>query len=95
MTTLNKNHKNNKNNNFKSPSLSDSVNSRMVTVREHFIKNTDHFEARIAKDYTSSSVKEAYKILSTNLALSLNKEGCRRVIITSALPNEGKTTNCL
>ncbi len=94
MTTLNKNHKNNKNNNFKSPSLSDSVNSRMVTVREHFIKNTDHFEARIAKDYTSSSVKEAYKILSTNLALSLNKEGCRRVIITSALPNEGKTTNC-
>jgi len=35
---------------------------------------------------------EAYKLARTNIALSLIKNDCKRVLITSSLANEGKTT---
>lgn len=41
------------------------------------------------------SVKESYKAIRTNIALSLMKEGCRRVVFTSAIPSEGKSTTAL
>ncbi len=37
---------------------------------------------------------EAYKTLRTNLMFTLWKQGCKRVIVTSALPKEGKSTSC-
>lgn len=46
------------------------------------------------KESTKFYVKEAYKSLRANLMLTLSKDGCKKIIITSALPNEGKTTNC-
>ncbi|MBE6677865.1 MAG: CpsD/CapB family tyrosine-protein kinase [Ruminococcaceae bacterium] len=41
------------------------------------------------------SVKEAYKAIRTNIALSVMKEGCRRLVFTSAIPSEGKSTTAL
>jgi capsular exopolysaccharide synthesis family protein len=38
------------------------------------------------------SVKEAYKTLRTNLLLSIVKKGCKKIIISSSIPGEGKTT---
>ncbi len=38
------------------------------------------------------AIKEALKTIRTNLVLSLPSEGCKKVVITSSLPNEGKTT---
>lgn len=38
------------------------------------------------------SVKEAYKTLRTNIMLSVIKQGCKKIIISSAIPGEGKTT---
>lgn len=35
---------------------------------------------------------EAYKNARTNISLSVIKKGCKRIVFTSALPNEGKTT---
>ncbi|MBP5662531.1 MAG: CpsD/CapB family tyrosine-protein kinase [Clostridia bacterium] len=35
---------------------------------------------------------EAYKLARTNIALSVIKQGCKRVMFTSAVANEGKTT---
>ncbi len=35
---------------------------------------------------------EAYKSLRTNVLFSLPKEGCRKIIVTSALAGEGKST---
>jgi len=40
-------------------------------------------------------VKEAYKSARTNIMFSLTKPGCKKVIITSAFPKEGKTTTCV
>lgn len=41
------------------------------------------------------SVKEAYKAIRTNIALSVMKDGCRRLVFTSAIPFEGKSTTAL
>lgn len=41
-------------------------------------------------------VNEAYKTARTNIIFSLNAEkGCKKIIVTSASPSEGKTTTCL
>jgi len=41
-------------------------------------------------------IKEAYKTTRTNIMFSLaSVEGCKRVIVTSAVPGEGKTTSTL
>ncbi|HWQ80040.1 MAG TPA: CpsD/CapB family tyrosine-protein kinase [Anaerovoracaceae bacterium] len=41
------------------------------------------------------AVTEAYKMIRTNLIFSLNKKGCRKIIVTSGLPKEGKSTTCV
>jgi len=43
---------------------------------------------------TDFSVVEAYKTIRTNLMFTTHNKGCKRIILTSAAPNEGKTTNC-
>ena len=50
---------------------------------------------RILTKDTSFYIKEAYKALRTNLIFSLPAEGCKVIIITSAGPGEGKSTNSL
>lgn len=35
---------------------------------------------------------EAYKIARTNISLSIIKEGCKKIVFTSAMASEGKTT---
>jgi len=35
---------------------------------------------------------EAYKLARTNIALSIIKQGCKRIVFTSAVAGEGKTT---
>lgn len=37
-------------------------------------------------------VREAYKSIRTNIVLSILKKGCKRIIISSSIPGEGKTT---
>ncbi len=46
---------------------------------------------------TSFIINEAYKTARTNImfALSATGKGCKKIIITSASPGEGKTTTCL
>lgn len=41
------------------------------------------------------SVKESYKAIRTNIALSVMKDGCKRLVFTSAVPSEGKSTTAL
>lgn len=42
-----------------------------------------------------SAVQKAYKTIKTNISLSLLKEGCKRIVITSASPREGKSTTAV
>lgn len=50
---------------------------------------------KILNNKTSFHVREAYKALRTNLIFSLPSEKCKKIVITSALASEGKSTNCL
>jgi len=50
---------------------------------------------KVLNNKTSFHVREAYKALRTNLIFSLPSEPCKKIIITSALASEGKSTNCL
>jgi len=50
---------------------------------------------RILNNKTSFHVREAYKALRTNLIFSLPSDTCKKIVITSALASEGKSTNAL
>ncbi len=50
---------------------------------------------KILNNKTSFHVREAYKALRTNLIFSLPSDECKKIVITSALASEGKSTNCL
>lgn len=43
-------------------------------------------------DNSMFSVQEAYKSIRTNLILSVIKDGCKKIVITSPSPHEGKST---
>ena len=38
------------------------------------------------------AVQEAYKSIRTNIILSVIKDGCKKLVITSSVPHEGKST---
>ena len=39
------------------------------------------------------AAREAYRSIRTNLGFSVLKEGCKKIVFTSAVPGEGKTTS--
>lgn len=41
------------------------------------------------------AIVEAYKTIRTNISFSLEKEGCKSFVISSAVPNEGKSTTAV
>ena len=52
---------------------------------------------RVAFDYSYGnselfSVQEAYKAIRTNIILSVIKDGCKKIVVTSSLQAEGKST---
>lgn len=49
-------------------------------------------EAKGRNSATNFFTVEAYKIARTNIALSVIKQGCKKILITSSVANEGKTT---
>ena len=51
--------------------------------------------AKVLNDKSSFHVKEAYKALRTNVVFTIPHDGAKRIIVTSALAGEGKSTNCL
>lgn len=49
---------------------------------------------RLINDESNFMVKEAYKMLRTNIIFSLPEEESSIILVTSSYPLEGKTTNC-
>jgi len=70
-------------------------NVKKANMRE----NDDSAQVRsstLLTDSTDFITKEAYKAARTNIRFSLSSgKGCKKIIITSASPGEGKTTTCL
>lgn len=50
---------------------------------------------RIYNDNFRFDVKESYKDLRTNIIFSLSKKGCKKILLTSSIASEGKSTTCL
>ncbi len=46
-------------------------------------------------DNSVFSVQEAYKAIRTNIILSVIKDGCKKIVITSSNPHEGKSTTAV
>lgn len=44
---------------------------------------------------SSFHIKEAYKATRTNIMFSLAGKGCKRIVVTSSFPGEGKSTTCI
>lgn len=72
-----------------------------LNVKKHqFQKSnsaTNHRIAHILTDQAPFSVREAYKTARTNImfALTTGQERCKKIVLTSAEPGEGKTTTVL
>ncbi len=65
--------------------------------RKNKLAGQDFEQARqhILNEDSPFYVREAYKALRTNLIFSLPASGCKKLIVTSSLESEGKSTNCL
>lgn len=59
------------------------------------VQDFEDIREKILNSKTAFHVREAYKALRTNLIFSLPADACKKIIITSALASEGKSTNCL
>lgn len=46
-------------------------------------------------DRLKFKITEAYKVVRTNILFSLLKEGCKKIVISSSLAGEGKTTSAV
>lgn len=59
--------------------------------------STEHRSHTLLNDNTSFMVTEAYKAIRTNIIFTLSgvKHSCKKIILTSASPGEGKTTTCI
>lgn len=50
---------------------------------------------KVLRNDSPFNVIEAYRSLRTNVIFSLAGEGCKKIMITSSFPGEGKTTTCV
>lgn len=57
-------------------------------------RKSSHRFVPLLSGKSNFSVIEAYKTIRTNLMFATQKKDCNCVIITSTVPNEGKSTNC-
>lgn len=57
--------------------------------------NMKKYNAVTFPDINNFQVTEAYNSLRVNIMFSLPKETCRKILVSSANPSEGKTTTCV
>jgi capsular exopolysaccharide synthesis family protein len=63
-----------------------------VKIRYESKKNPSDYQNIIIKDDTRSPISEAYRILRNNLNFRSNNEKLKTIVITSSVPQEGKST---
>lgn len=65
-----------------------------MRIKKNHIQSTRPLFNRLLTVQTSFPITEAYKTVRTNLLFSLATAQKKTVIVSSALPGEGKTTTC-
>ena len=61
-------------------------------ARANGITSSDTRKSAAMDKHTLAIVKESYKAIRTNLILSVVKSGCKKIVVVSSVPGEGKTT---
>ncbi len=78
---------------FKLRRKEDKVIKKVQKSEEKYIKKT---RINILGSKTAFSTLEAYRSARTNIMFSLpDEENCKSIVITSAMPGDGKTTSCI
>lgn len=58
------------------------------------VDEIDDERGRLLREDSPFAMTEAYKAMRTNLLYLSSDSACKKLVFTSALPGEGKTTNC-
>ena len=58
-------------------------------------KKMDEFEQHILTEQSPFAVQEAYKTLRTNVIFSVPGEGCKKIVVTSGMQGEAKSTTAV
>lgn len=74
------------------------INLMNVIAKEKALRTSENVSRKDALlcDTSSFAAREAYNMIRTNIIFSLiDENNCRKIMFTSALPGEGKTTTCI
>lgn len=68
------------------------INRKKKVISYDGLSNRDR---TIIGKKTNFTITEAYKTLRTNIIFSCRGDGCKKFVVTSPFPGEGKTTNAI
>ena len=75
------------------------INETVMVKRSRESVREAHTRRRVntlLSDKSNFNTIEAYKAIRTNIIFTLGtSRGCKKIIVTSAIPGEGKTTTCM
>ena len=57
-----------------------------------FVKNREKYNTAYVLDEPNSAVSESFRVIKNNLEYIVTDKKCKIILITSTIPNEGKTT---
>ena len=78
------------------PNINLSKDDRKTKKRPFISKKKKRLNIKSSvNDHSEFLFNEAFKALRTNLRFALIKEGCKKIIISSPLPSEGKSTTSI
>lgn len=75
------------------PSYEESGRKRF-RVYQLIIRRRQSRKSLTAEEDHKFMINEAYKALRTNLRYTMNKEGCKKILVNSPVPMDGKSTIC-
>lgn len=68
---------------------------RLFGKKRELEETLDERRDKIINNDTPFAVREAYKALRTNVMFSIPKKNCKRIMVTSSMAGEGKSTNSI
>lgn len=81
--------------NKKNNQAAESSDVKGQNPRKMVKSDEESIREKLLNENSPFYIKEAYKALRTNVTFSMPYVGCKKLIVTSSLSSEGKSTNCL
>lgn len=80
------------------PGMDTGISNGIEKIKKIFRKKEKKwipYDHAVLNEKSDFSSLEAYKALRTNLRYTLCHEGCKKIMVSSATPGDGKTTTCV